>query len=159
MWIRQRIEKKEMSTNRQYRKRKSRQNYSSPGILDNKRNSNRFWETVRSARQKRKKEPEIDIKIWQNHFQFILGQVEKHDRSQTHSKDEVQCGNSERFIPELDNPITEQEVRQAIKNLKTGKASGLDNICTEFLKKLQKILLCLFSQNYLTNFMIRVISL
>ena len=46
----------------------------------------------------------------------------------------IGSGNSERFIPELDNPITEQEVRQAIKNLKTGKASGLDNICDEFLK-------------------------
>ena len=38
-------------------------------LLDNKRNSNKFWETVRSARRKRKKQPEIDIKIWQNHFQ------------------------------------------------------------------------------------------
>ena len=46
----------------------------------------------------------------------------------------MQCGNSERFIPELDNPITEQEVRQAIKNLKIGQASGLDNICAEFVK-------------------------
>ena len=74
-------------------------------------------------------QPEIDIRIWQNHFQAILGQVEKYDRSQTQAKDDVQCGNSERFIPELDNPIIEQEVRQAIKNLKAGKASGLDNIC------------------------------
>ena len=74
------------------------------------------------------------IKIWQNHFQTILGQVEKHDRSQTQAKDDVQGSNNERSIPELDNPITEQEVRQAIKNLKTGKASGLDNICAEFLK-------------------------
>ena len=103
-------------------------------LLDNKRNSNRFWETVRSARQNRKKQPEIDIRIWQNHFQTILGQVEKHDRSQAQAKDDVQCGNSERFIPELDNPNTEQEVRQAIKNLKAGKASGPDNICAEFLK-------------------------
>ena len=46
----------------------------------------------------------------------------------------MQCGNSERFIPELDNPITEQEVRQAIKNLKIGQASGLDNICAKFVK-------------------------
>ena len=100
-------------------------------LLDNKRNSNKFWETVRNARRKRKKQPEIDIKIWQNHFQTILGQVEKHDRSQTQAKDDVQVGNSERFIPDT---ITEQDVRQAITNLKTGKASGLDNICAEFLK-------------------------
>ena len=91
-------------------------------LLDNKQNSNKFWETVRSARRKRKKQPEIDIRMWQNHFQTILGQAEKHDRNQAQAKDDVQCGNSERFIPELDNPITEQEVRQAIKNLKARKA-------------------------------------
>ena len=116
-------------------------------LLDNKRNSNKFWETVRSARRKRKKQPEIDIKIWQNHFQTILGQVEKHDRSQTQAKDDVQGSNSERFIPELDNPITEQEVRQAIKNLKTGKASGLDNICAEFLK---------YAENFVVPFLTKL---
>ena len=54
-------------------------------LLDNKRNSIKFWETVRSARRKRREQPEIDIKIWQNHFQTILGQAEK---------DDVQCSNS-----------------------------------------------------------------
>ena len=37
-------------------------------------------------------------------------------------------------IPELDGPITEQEVRQAIKMFKHGKAAGLHNMCGEFLK-------------------------
>ena len=46
----------------------------------------------------------------------------------------IGSGNSERFIPELDNPITEQEVRQAVKNLKTGKASG--GFAVPFLTKL-----------------------
>ena len=54
-------------------------------LLDNKRNSNKFWETVRCARRKRREQPEIDIKIWQNHSQTILGQAEK---------DDVQCSNS-----------------------------------------------------------------
>ena len=35
---------------------------------------------------------------------------------------------NETFVPELDNPITEHEDRQAIKNLKTGKVCGLDDI-------------------------------
>ena len=118
-------------------------------LLDNKRNSNKFCETVRSARRRRKKQPEIDIKIWQNHFQTILGQVEKHDCSQTQAKDDVQGSNSKRFIPELDNPITEQEVRQAIKNLKTGKASGLDNICAEFLK---------YAENFVVPFLTKLFN-
>ena len=40
-------------------------------------------------------------------------------------------------IPELDDPITEQEVRQAIRNLKHGKASGLDKTVENFLNILK----------------------
>ena len=42
-------------------------------------------------------------------------------------------------VPELDDPVTEQEVRQAVRNLKQGKASGLDGICGEFLKYSENI--------------------
>eukprot|EP00745_Piridium_sociabile_P034171 TRINITY_DN58732_c0_g1_i3.p1 TRINITY_DN58732_c0_g1~~TRINITY_DN58732_c0_g1_i3.p1 ORF type:complete len:233 (+),score=10.78 TRINITY_DN58732_c0_g1_i3:3-701(+) len=38
------------------------------------------------------------------------------------------------IIPELDESISETEIRQAISKLKTGKASGLDEISNEFLK-------------------------
>ena len=154
-WIRQRIEKKSEYKSTISEKKKQYKITIHQALLDNKRNSNKFWETVQSARRRRKKQPEIDIKIWQNHFQTILGQVEKHDRSQTQAKDDVQVGNSERFIPDT---ITEQEVRQAITNLKTGKASGLDNICAEFFKYAGNFVVP-FLTNYLTNFMIRVISL
>ena len=89
------------------------------------------------------------LKYGKKHFQTILGQVEKHDRSQTQAKDDVQGGNSKRFIPELDNPITEQEVRQAIKNLKTGKASALDNIWAEFLK---------YAENFVVPFLTKLFN-
>ena len=42
-------------------------------------------------------------------------------------------------IPGLDDPITEQDVRQAVRNLKQGKTSGLDRICGEFLKYSENI--------------------
>ena len=61
----------------------------------------------------------------------------------------IGSGNSERFIPELDNPITEQEVRQAIKNLKPWKASGLDNICAEFLK---------YAENFVVPFLTKLFN-
>ena len=50
-------------------------------------------------------------------------------------------------IPGLDDPITEQDVRQAVRNLKQGKASGLDRICGEFLKYSENIV-APFLQNY-----------
>ena len=41
---------------------------------------------------------------------------------------------NEMCINELDRPISKEEVRQSIRNLKQGKAPGLDNICGEYLK-------------------------
>ena len=100
MRIRQRIEKKRSEYKSTISEKKKQYKITlHEALLDNKRNSNKFWETVRSARQNRKKQPEIDIRIWQNHVQVILGQVGKHDRSQAQAKDDVHCGNSERFIP------------------------------------------------------------
>ena len=49
-----------------------------------------------------------------------------------------------KHIPELDDPITEQEVHQAIRNMKHGKASGIDEICGEFLK---------YSENVVVSFL------
>jgi len=42
-------------------------------------------------------------------------------------------------VPEFDDPVVEQDVRQAVRNLKQGKASGLDGICGEFLKYSENI--------------------
>ena len=38
-------------------------------------------------------------------------------------------------VPELDDLITMSEVREAIRKLKAGKASGICEICGEFLKE------------------------
>ena len=44
------------------------------------------------------------------------------------------------FVSDLDNEITECEVRQAIKKLKAGKATGLDEKPGEFLKIAEPII-------------------
>ena len=109
-------------------------------MFDNKRSSSKFWDTVRRARQRKTKQPNIDISTWQNHFQNVLGNEKPHvsskesgneERSETQSDANTEANVTR--IPELDDPITEQEVRKAIKNLKHGKASGLNQICREFL--------------------------
>ena len=41
-------------------------------LFDNKRNSSKFWDTVRRARQRKTKHPEINISTWKNHFQSVL---------------------------------------------------------------------------------------
>ena len=91
-------------------------------LFDNKRNSSKFWDTVRRARQRKTKQPNIEISTWQNHFQNVLGNGKSHVSSK-------ESGNEEQFetqsdtnaeadithVPELDSPV---EVRQAIRNLK-----------------------------------------
>ena len=104
-------------------------------LFDNKRNSSKFWDTVRRARQRKPKHPDIAVTTWQEHFQNILDkgseQVsnEENGKSETNSPNNPDLETSETHIPELDDPITEQEVRQAIRNMKHGKASGIDEIC------------------------------
>ena len=48
------------------------------------------------------------------------------------------------FVPELDNPILKHKVRQAIRNLRLGKACGLDDICGEVLKPGENLVVLAF---------------
>ena len=50
---------------------------------------------------------------------------------------------SEPHIPELDDPVTEQELRQAMKH---GNASGIDEICGEFLKYADNVVVVFLMQ-------------
>ena len=123
-------------------------------LFDNKRNSSKFWDTVRRARQRKTKQPEISINTWKDHFQSVLSNKSTEVPSKENTNEnpsESQPGTESEanvtHIPELDDPITEPEVRQAVRNLKQGKASGLDGICGEFLKYSENIV-APFLQNY-----------
>ena len=113
-------------------------------LFDNKRNSSKFWDTVRRARQRKTKQPNIDISTWQNHFQNVLGNGKSHvsskesgNEEQSETQSDTNTEANVTHILELDDPITEQEVRQAIRNLKHGKASGLDKTVENFLNILK----------------------
>ena len=115
-------------------------------LFDNKRNGSKFWDTVRRARQRKTKQPEINISTWKDHFQSVLSNKSMEVPSKENTNEnpsESQPGTESEanvtHIPELDDPITEQEVRQSVRNLKQGKASGLDGICGEFLKYSENI--------------------
>jgi len=115
-------------------------------LFDNKRNSSKMWDTVRRARQRKTKQPEISISTWKDHFQNVLSNKstevpskENENENPSESQPGTESEANVTHIPELDDPITEQEVRQAVRNLKQGKASGLDGICGEFLKYSENI--------------------
>ena len=71
---------------------------------------------------------------------------EENGKSETNSPNNPDIETSETHIPELDDPITEQEVRQAIRNMKRGKASGIDEICGEFLKYAENVVVPFLTQ-------------
>ena len=55
---------------------------------------------------------------------------------------------NEMCINELDRPISKEEVRQLIRNLKQGEAPGLDNVCGEYLKDAEVNITLLFNKIY-----------
>ena len=91
-------------------------------LFHSRRNSSKFWDTVRRAGQRKTQQADVDISTWHNHFHNVLGD----GKAQVPSKE---SGNEEQFetqsdtnaeadithVPELDSPV---EVRQAIRNLK-----------------------------------------
>ncbi len=52
----------------------------------------------------------------------------------------------------LNHAITFDEVKQMVKQLKSGKASGLDMLGAELLKHVKTISSCMFSQNFSTSY-------
>lgn len=112
----------------QEKKKKHRQ-LMQESLLADMKNSCKFWNTVKKARCKKTSQPNIDLESWHDHFQQVFSGIglEKKELVNETNADNL-------FVPHLDNPIREDEVQEAIRNLKLGKAAGLDNVCTEFLK-------------------------
>ena len=98
------------------------------------------------------KTPRYSYTTWQDHFQNVLDKGnervpnEENGKSETNSPNNPDLETSETHIPELDDPITEQEVHQAIRNMKHGKASGIDEICGEFLKYAENVVVPFLTQ-------------
>ena len=102
-------------------------------LLESKNDSKKFWSTVHSLRRKSRETPQVDINTWKNHFERILRE-EANDHEGVNENETWTPGVEEIVDHDLDAPITQDEVRKAIRNLKSGKATGLDNILAEILK-------------------------
>lgn len=118
-------------------------------LLNDRTNSCKFWDTVKKARSKKKIQPNIDIGNWQQHFQNVYS-----GGNESTCDNFVEPCSADVSIPQLDKPIGEDEVREAIRNLKLGKAAGLDNVCGEFLKCAEDVV-----SPFLTKFYNRLFDL
>ena len=99
-------------------------------MLKERNNCHKFWSISKEIRHVSKHRPNIDVKEFEEHFKDVFNEEIEQDVTKNRVTDEA----NELRIPELDDPITELEVGKAILKLKSGKASGLDQICSELLK-------------------------
>ena len=100
-------------------------------LLEPQRDSSKFWSTIRGMGRNRPKMPFIPTETWHQHFQSVLN-----PRLNENEQVSPPVIRLEPVISDdsLDKQITFEEVDNAIKNLKSRKAAGLDQIPPEFLK-------------------------
>ena len=118
-----------------------------------------FWKSIKALMPKTKNNPNISPQNWITYFSKLLNiKVKENPKQCINPQQEFKqyikhClpvieKNMEQNGP-LDNPIMENELEEAIKELKGKKATGPDNICNEILKckstTLHKTMLHLFN--------------
>ena len=108
-------------------------------MVESKYDSKLFWSKVRSVRKRTQDRTNIGIQTWKDHFEKVLGSTNCLRDRETDEHASNDDTSRIAFIPEIDDPITQSEVRQAIRKLKDGKASGIDEICGEFLKTAEQL--------------------
>ena len=113
-------------------------------LVDKRKDMNSFWSCIRKMKPRENKDVNIKIDQWQNHFSHVLGSTD-HNVSESEPAHVINDCNlfvdldthapdTNHETHELDVEITEDEVIEAIRNLKNNKAPGLDSISAEFLK-------------------------
>jgi exonuclease III len=96
-------------------KKKSYWNLVKESLDENKQDSKKFWSTVRSLRCKPRELPQIDIFIWKEYFEGIFNDVHANDNDgNVKNMDNVEY---DVFVSELDEPISEAEVLNAVRSL------------------------------------------
>ncbi|KAK6181925.1 hypothetical protein SNE40_009702 [Patella caerulea] len=120
-------------------------------------NSNGFWQKIKGCLSwKRPHIPDLEENTWLSYFKDLLNPAVEFDDldfsvySTTYVRDHnLDCQKCEYDTSQLNVPITVTEIKDAIKKMKNGKASGEDMIPLEFYKvgidKLMPVLLKLFN--------------
>ena len=69
-----------------------------------------FGISSKNARERKRNQPEIDISDWESHLKNVLGHRSP-DKEETQTHTNTENDTNETFVSELDNHITEHEVR------------------------------------------------
>ena len=129
--------KKSVYENTKNDKRKAYKHQMVSKLIHERNNDNGFWSCINKLKPRERKDVDIKMDIWKNHFSGLLGantcnvNQSENDDLLNNDNENVDYGYD---INDLDGEITEAEVRLAIKKLKNNKAAGLDGVSSEFLK-------------------------
>jgi len=91
------------------------------------KSSKDYWNYINSLCDKKKKNVTVDSNIFLNFFKDLNSNIDVDDEPKPEFPNVT-------VTNDLDNAITEVEIRKAIRKIKTGKSSGLDNITNEYIK-------------------------
>ena len=86
-------------------------------------NSSDFWREIRKCRRPKTEHCNISTESWSSHFSRLLNSEMKTEHSVDPQADDGYAIQDE----SLDSEITEDEVRQIIRKLKSEKAAGADH--------------------------------
>ena len=107
-------------------------------LLENRKDSKKFWDLIKKINFKTIKLPKISIKEWGNYFYNLLNlktSYEKTEDEKTEDVNENAVQDEEQvFVEDLDKEISKAEILQAIDKQKKGKSAGLDDISPDLIK-------------------------
>ena len=103
-------------------------------LIENKNNSQKFWELIKKLTYKTVKIPAIKLAEWKSYFQNLLNPTDQEKNANNIDNEDRNATQETRNIEELDKEISVAEINQAIDKLKNGKSAGIDDISPELIK-------------------------
>jgi len=137
------IQKRSLYQSALKEKKKAHKEQVRNSLLESRNDTNKFWSVIRRVRSRVYNRVAITINAWREHFTGVLGRHVSENVEVNLSREreliETEIENENIYTFGLDRKISEFEVREAIRKMKSGKAPGLDEISAEFLKSAETI--------------------
>ena len=101
-------------------------------LQQNRNNPKEFWDCIRSTRPIRKTQSTITKQQWHDHFKDVFNSDALNNKPDDDLSNIAQMNVDVGTCDSINPPIREQEIRNAIKALKSNKSAGPDAIIGEF---------------------------
>ena len=120
--------------------------------------SKKFWQTMKKLSARKTQLADISKERWKEHFIKVYNPDKSQGRNGVTNQGENISWDEEEIVTdeEMDEEITEGEIKNVIKNLKKDKATGLDEISADLLQtagqKVTPFLKKLFNRMYTISY-------